>query len=333
MTIKTKDFTLYDDKITKSIGEDGTLTITGIANTGERDLVGDVVTEQALTEIVEQAPNRNLHLNHGYDKNTPNGILFPEVVGTIVEAEKINEGASITAVIRPEYVEPLEQILAQGIKLGFSIAGKAHYEDNSYEQIESWDLTEISLTPLPCDMGTMGTVSAKSLNNLIQKLGGEKMAEDTPKPITEEQVIEIINDAFNERKEEFLEKIREEIKGEYEATFNEIKERVEAVEAKLEEGKDPKEEEGKEPESGKEPKPEDPKKAEEDEPGKEPKPEEEEEEEEEKRINDLVNKRVEEILGGVSKNISTKYTNTHVEEGTQSKKGYTPKELAEMLSQ
>ena len=28
---------------------------------------------------------------------------------------------------------------------------------------------------------------------------------------TEEQVIEIINDAFNERKEEFLEKIREEI--------------------------------------------------------------------------------------------------------------------------
>lgn len=333
MTIKTKDFTLYDDKITKSIGEDGTLTITGIANTGERDLVGDVVTEQALTEIVEQAPNRNLHLNHGYDQNTPNGILFPEVVGTITEAEKINEGASITAVIRPEYVEPLEQILAQGIKLGFSIAGKAHYEDNSYEQIESWDLTEISLTPLPCDMGTMGTVSAKSLNNLIQKLGGEKMAEDTPKPITEEQVIEIINDAFNERKEEFLEKIREEIKGEYEATFNEIKERVEAVEAKLEEGKDPKEEEGKEPESGKEPKPEDPKKAEEDEPGKEPKPEEEEEEEEEKRINDLVNKRVEEILGGVSKNISTKYTNTHVEEGTQSKKGYTPKELAEMLSQ
>ena len=333
MTIKTKDFTLYDDKITKSIGEDGTLTITGIANTGERDLVGDVVTEQALTEIVEQAPNRNLHLNHGYDKNTPNGILFPEVVGTITEAEKINEGASITAVIRPEYVEPLEQILAQGIKLGFSIAGKAHYEDNSYEQIESWDLTEISLTPLPCDMGTMGTVSAKSLNNLIQKLGGEKMAEDTPKPVTEEQVIEIINDAFNERKEEFLEKIREELKGEYEATFNEIKERVEAVEAKLEEGKDPKEEEGKEPESGKEPKPEDPKKAEEDEPGKEPKPEEEEEEEEEKRINDLVNKRVEEILGGVSKNISTKYTNTHVEEGTQSKKGYTPKELAEMLSQ
>ena len=332
MTIKTKDFTLYDDTITKSIGEDGTLTITGIANTGERDLVGDVVTEQALNEIVEQAPNRNLHLNHGYDKNTPNGILFPEVVGTITEAEKIAEGASITATIRPEYVEPLEQILAQGIKLGFSIAGKAHYEDNSYEQIESWDLTEISLTPLPCDMGTMGTVSAKSLNNLIQKLGGEKMAEDTPKPITEEQVIEIINDAFNERKEEFLEKIREELKGEYETAFNEIKERIEAVEAKVDEGK-PAEGEDPKPTEGKDPKEEDPKKAEGEE-GNEPKDPEEEEEEEEKRIQDLVNKRVEEILGGVSKNISTKYTNTHIaDEGKQSKKGYTPKELAEMLSQ
>lgn len=332
MTIKTKDFTLYDDTIRKSIGEDGTLTITGIANTGERDLVGDVVTEQAINEIVEQAPNRNLHLNHGYDlENTPTGILFPEVVGTITEAEKIAEGASITAVIRPEYVEPLEQILAQGIKLGFSIAGKAHYEDNSYEQIESWDLTEISLTPLPCDMGTMGTVSAKSLNNLIQKLGGEKMAEETPTQVTEEQVIEIINDAFNERKEEFLEKIREELKGEYEATFNEIKERIEAVEAKVDEGK-PAEGEEPKPTEGKDPKEEDPKKAEGE--GEEPKDPEEEEEEEEKRINDLVNKRVEEILGGVSKNISTKYTNTHIaDEGKQSKKGYTPKELAEMLSQ
>ena len=331
MTIKTKDFTLYDDKITKSIGEDGTLTITGIANTGERDLVGDVVTEQALTEIVEQAPNRNLHLNHGYDKNTPNGILFPEVVGTIVEAEKINEGASITAVIRPEYVEPLEQILAQGIKLGFSIAGKAHYEDNSYEQIESWDLTEISLTPLPCDMGTMGTVTAKSLNKIIELFGGEKMAEDTPKPVTEEQVVEIINDAFNERKEEFLEKIREELKGEYETVFNEIKERIEAVEAKVDEGK-PAEGDDPKPTEGKDPKEEDPKKSEGE--GEEPKPTEEEEEEEEKRINDLVNKRVEEILGGVSKNISTKYTNTHIaDEGKESKKGYTPKELAEMLSQ
>ena len=331
MTIKTKDFTLYDDKITKSIGEDGTLTITGIANTGERDLVGDVVTEQALTEIVEQAPNRNLHLNHGYDQNTPNGILFPEVVGTIVEAEKINEGASITAVIRPEYVEPLEQILAQGIKLGFSIAGKAHYEDNSYEQIESWDLTEISLTPLPCDMGTMGTVTAKSLNKIIELFGGEKMAEDTPKPVTEEQVVEIINDAFNERKEEFLEKIREELKGEYETVFNEIKERIEAVEAKVDEGK-PAEGDDPKPTEGKDPKEEDPKKSEGE--GEEPKPTEEEEEEEEKRINDLVNKRVEEILGGVSKNISTKYTNTHIaDEGKESKKGYTPKELAEMLSQ
>ena len=333
MTNNTKDFTLYDDTITKSIGEDGTLTITGIANTGERDLVGDVVTEQALTEIVEQAPNRNLHLNHGYDQNTPQGILFPEVVGTITEAEKINEGASITAVIRPEYVEPLEQLLGQGIKLGFSIAGKAHYEDNSYEQIESWDLTEISLTPLPCDMGTMGTVAAKSLNKIIQKLGGEKMAEETPKPVTEEQVIEIVNDAFNERKEEFLEKIREEITGEYETVFAEIKERIEAVEAKLEEGKDPKDEEPKPGEEGKEHKDEEPKKATDEEEGKEPK-DPEEEEEEEKRINDLVNKRVEEILGGVSKNISTKYTNTHIaDDGKESKKGYTPKELAEMLSQ
>ena len=47
----------------KSLVEDDVLYIQGIANTGCEDLVGDVVTQDALNQICEQIPLHNLHMD------------------------------------------------------------------------------------------------------------------------------------------------------------------------------------------------------------------------------------------------------------------------------
>ena len=98
-------------------------------------------------------------------------------------------------------------------------------------------LTEISLTPLPADQSTLGSVViVKSFGELARRVVGfddENLEEDNmaDEVITKDVVIELINTGFNERKEEFLETIREELKDEFGVVLGELKERVEKLEA------------------------------------------------------------------------------------------------------
>lgn len=324
----TKEFNIVNDKI-KSSTEEGTLIIEGIANTGERDLVGDVITSDALEQIAEQAPNRNLHLNHNPD--------LDGIIGVITSATVEDLGVRIKSKILDEYAQKIKSLLDAGVKLGLSIAGKAHYEENSWEQIESWDLTEISLTPLPCDQGTMGTVQvSKSFNDFlstIQKntIGGNKMADET---ITAEAVTEMINAAFNEKEEELLETVRKE----FEEKFGELNTRIEALEnaepkptePPVEgegEGKAEDEEEDK-PKAGEDVKPEDEE--------EEDKADEDEEEEEEKKFQTAVNKAVDSklksIFGEARQTPIFKYSQENKSSTPESNKSFTPREIAKMLT-
>jgi len=328
--MKEKQFTIVNDNITKSIDENEDLIIEGIANTGERDLVGDIVTEQALTQIAEQAIQRNLHLNH--DTFDLDGII-----GVITEANVESEGVKIKARILKRFKDTLSELLDEGVKFGLSIAGKAHYVDNSWEEIDAWDLTEISLTPIPCDQGTMGTVQvSKSVNDFIKSLynkkhtkkqnqsGGNNMAED--QPLTQDDVIELINTAFSEQKEELLETIRKELEPELE----EINKRIEALEKAAEDNK-PEPKPGEENEEGKAGEGNE----EEDEEGEDGKPkpkdpEEEEEEEESKRIEDAVEKALQKRFGGNPAPLF-QYSNKKSFKDPDKNKSLTPREIAKML--
>ena len=95
---------------------------------------------------------------------------------------------------------------------------------------------------------------SKSFDNIVLAIKEQKqhnemeehsMAEEEPKYITEEDAIGIVNDAFNEKKEEFLETIRDELKSEYEAEINAIKEQIDALKPSEEEPAPAEGEEGK----------------------------------------------------------------------------------------
>lgn len=310
MTTLTKKFNVI--AVTKNIIDtDGTLYIEGIANTGQEDLVGDIITEQALQQIVDQAPQRNLHYNHEDGKN--------ELLGRIVESELRPEGAWIKTRILDEQKDWLQSYISQGIIFGQSISGTCTYEENSMSNIDSWNLTEISLTDTPCDPATMGTVSvSKSFDDIIvalqekqKRLEDETMAEEAG--LNKEDVISIANDAFNERKEELLEQIRGELSKEYDARINELKEQVDSLKSTIEALKEG--EEGDE-----KPKPED-------------------EEDDEKAFNDAVEKavteRVDQILADLTKNVQSQYdSKKHIEpreSGNEQKSVMNASDIAKML--
>lgn len=322
----TKKFKIINETV-KSIDEDGVLFIEGIANTGQRDLVGDVVTENALEEIASQAVNRNLHLDHDTD--------LDGIIGVITEAEVVDEGVKIKARILQRSSGTIRELLGEGVRLGLSIAGKAHYEDNSFENIVDWNLTEISLTPVPCDQGTMGSVAiVKSFSELSQTIcGDEKMAEEDVKYITEEAAVELINAAFNEKTDELLEVLRKEFEGKFEEIIGRI-EALENADATVEEEPEPVEEPEPAPETPEE-EPDDKAEGEGEQEEDEEDDENDEEEDAEKHIEEIIQKAVDERIKGFFQTPSQtqfKYEDTEESKSVKTEqKKYTPKEIAKIL--
>lgn len=344
--IQRKDFRI--PSTAKSIVEDDILYLTGIANTGLEDLVGDVVTEEALTQICNQIPNHNLHMDHD---GTLEGVLGPLTDGWVD-----GDGVHFKARILQEKRTLLESYLQQGLNMGASISGVCEYESGSNTDIATWQLTEISLTPIPCDQATMGSVEiAKSFLDAVQAVQavqeknnnndddeGDNMAENNEEPITIEKVEELINTAFNEKQEDLIETVRGELKSEYEAVLNELKERIETLESQQGEGNNESESEEGEGESTSTPAMGEGESKADDEDDEEEKPRKEDEEEDEeeddddkKHLEDMIEKAVQKTIQGIfnPKNSPSFQYNKNTEEDAEEQKGYTPRELAEMLTQ
>ena len=206
---------------------DEVLHIRGLANTGTTDIEGDTLTREALLDICNQATQHNLHIDHD---ETIDGVLGP-----ITRAELTPEGVEIDAdILEGKYTSRIRDLLEHGVRLGMSVRGLAERAGGNFVRVV---LTEISLTPLPADQSTMGSVViVKSFGELARRVVGfddenleeENMADEV---ISKDVVIELINTGFNERKEEFLETIRNELKDEFGVVLGELKERVEKLEA------------------------------------------------------------------------------------------------------
>ena len=142
------------DKKAYGLNEDGTLTITGIASTTNEDLDGEVVTPDALRSLERQVVGLNLHLdhNHSYDGG----------IGVITEAEIQDNSLRITAIILPEYAVSILQKLEFGMNMGFSIGGIPVINSGNSRVINDFILLEVSLTLLPANWDTFGTVETKA---------------------------------------------------------------------------------------------------------------------------------------------------------------------------
>lgn len=136
------------------LNEDGTLTITGIASTTNEDLDGEVITPEALQSLERQVVGLNLHLDHNH--NYDGGI------GVITEAEIQDNSLRITAIVLPEYAVSILQKLSLGMNMGFSIGGIPVINSGNSRVINDFILLEVSLTLLPANWDTFGTVETKT---------------------------------------------------------------------------------------------------------------------------------------------------------------------------
>jgi len=153
-----KQFKVYAPPLEKAstLNKDGTLTITGVASTTNQDLDGEVISEKALQSLQKQAVGLNLHLDHNHDYN--GGI------GAITEAHVEENSLIITANVLKEYAQGIQERLNLGMNMGFSIGGIPIIKNSRSNIIDDFILLEISLTLLPANWDTFGTVESKSKN-------------------------------------------------------------------------------------------------------------------------------------------------------------------------
>ena len=157
MDVKLKEFKVYAPPECKShdLNSDGTLTITGIASTTNEDLDGEIVTPNALKSLAEQVIGLNLHLdhNHHYDGG----------IGVVTDAKLESNSLRITAVILSEYAKGIKERLDLGMNFGFSIGGIPIVDRSDSRKIIDFKLLEMSLTLLPANWDTFGTVETKGI--------------------------------------------------------------------------------------------------------------------------------------------------------------------------
>ena len=231
-----QEFKIYCSEITKSLqtnktktGKNQPLILEGVASTSDIDLEGDLITPQCIENFKLQATNCNIHNNHN--------VGLDDVIGTVLEVlDSDSQTLKIKFSILPLFREHIEECIDNGVKLGLSIGGTIVDYDTAEDglKIKSMMLHEISLTPLPANWNTMGTVvregqgnviEAKCLNGVCKQFLNKiektientdnmatkaKKAEKEEQPITEEFIVGLINEALNNFVQENNETVTEE---------------------------------------------------------------------------------------------------------------------------
>ena len=154
-----KQFKLYvPPSLTKNYTEndDGTLTIEGIASTTNKDLQGDIILPSAIQSMKKQllTTTKNLHGDHKYGLDGIYGAI-KEVLPTKDDALKIK------AIIRKSKASEIKEMLDIGVNLGLSIGGKITEYTIMKDgwEIKDLRLLEISLTGMPANWDTYGTIT------------------------------------------------------------------------------------------------------------------------------------------------------------------------------
>ena len=217
-----KQFQLYArpqiyPETTKSytLNEDGSLTIEGIASTTNKDLQLDIVTPTCIESMKRQLQaGLNLHGDHWYG-------LFDGVIGAITHVVDTDAySLRIKATILPKYAQDIKEMLDIGVKLGLSIGGRVtehtQLEDGGWE-IKDITLREISLTSMPANWDTYGTITTSKglvkstcltgacytiMKNEVQNMT-QKNNEEV-ETLTKQDVIDLINENSVSLKEELL---------------------------------------------------------------------------------------------------------------------------------
>ena len=184
MPIESKSYDMNDD---------GTLTITGIASTTNKDYANEIVSPEVIKSLAEQAVGLNLMLDH--NRHYDGGI------GAIVNAWVKDDNLWVEAKILSEFAPGIKERLDIGMNFGFSISGFPRKQRTPEGiLIVDYDLKEITLTYMPMNWDTFGTIEYKdqnlvasncltgACNHMLKSTTDGETMEKKDKPIEEEPV-------------------------------------------------------------------------------------------------------------------------------------------------
>lgn len=326
-TNKSQENTKYSEN------GDGTITIEGIASTTNKDLQGDIILPSAIQSMKQQllTTTKNLHGDHNYG--------LDGIYGAITEVlDSDDSSLKVRSILRKSKSPEIKEMLDIGVNLGLSIGGKiTEYtilEDHGWE-IKDLRLMEISLTGMPANWDTYGTiqesadksiVKAKCLAgacHVIRKNIGDIMADvkkEETEVFTKEDAVDLFNELMATKQEEIARETVDQVRKELENIVQEKLDELNETPSTEEEGEETEKEI----------------------------PEEENDEEKEKALLDLINKSVgsamENSLGKLFKNleenrdpqfkvdaVKEQEVTDDDEKDDDQEKGLTSRELAEKM--
>ena len=239
------------------------LILTGIASTTkEPSLYGEIMTEEALQQMQEQAVNLPILEAH-------KGDGFDNVIGVITNAYVENNDLHIYFKILQNHRQRIQELIDNNVPIGLSIGAQAHIDQDT-QQVIGVTLIEVSLTPVPANRVAHNTVKVKEdyyvgncLHNICYamikdnlNMEDNNMAEEEKKTnpevkeedsLTIDKVKDMLDERFAEEKEVLIATVVEEVKTELKKLNDKVEETFK-IEDAVKGEKKPKEEE--EPKAG-----------------------------------------------------------------------------------
>ena len=216
------------------------LILTGIASTTkEPSLYGEIMTEEALQQMQEQAVNLPILEAH-------KGDGFDNVIGVIINAYVENNDLHIDFKILQNHRQRIQELLDNNVPIGLSIGAQAHIDQDT-QQVIGVTLIEVSLTPVPANRVAHNTVKVKEDyyvgnclhnicyamikdnlnmedNNMVEeekKTNPEVKEEDS---LTIDKVKDMLDERFAEEKEVLIATVVEEVKTELKKLNDKVEE-------------------------------------------------------------------------------------------------------------
>lgn len=184
-------FMLYASTITsKTDANDGELILTGMASSNSKSLYGEVMSETALQRMCTDAVGLPILYDHEGKMKS--------IAGVVKNAYLQDNDLYLDFSILPRFQEEIRELIEFGVLLGLSIGGHVSSFDMKNGLVEDITLVEVSLTPVPANRDTHGTVKIKQnivtgdcLYGVCNTLIKENLKEDETISANKEQMEKI----------------------------------------------------------------------------------------------------------------------------------------------
>lgn len=234
-------FKIYVPGITKNNTNndcDGGLRIKGIASTVNKDRQGDIVMPEAIQSMKEQIKSKGLNLYGDHEYGLKN------IYGSMKLVDNPDDSVlEIEANIREKYASEVKEMLDMGVNLGFSIGGTVedYNRIKTGWEIKEFNLHEVSLTGMPANWDTYGTVTEEGVvksmcfegacKQIIKNNEADKMAEQeetlteqekTEQKIDQEDIRSIVDEYMSEKERGIVDSVVDKIQPELEKIVKDI---------------------------------------------------------------------------------------------------------------